>query len=130
MRVEVPKMVRTRRKGSRGWQSRRRWTAEDAREALAAAERSGQSQCQFAFEHGLDAQRLSRWKKQLGAPSTAVQPAFEEIPSSRIESAARAALGERFEVVLRSGRVVRVGESFNAEALRRLLSVVDPEETC
>jgi len=31
---------------------------------------------------------------------------------------------ERFEVVLPSGRVVRVPESFDADALRRLLAVV------
>ena len=37
---------------------------------------------------------------------------------------------ERFEIVLPSGRVVRVPESFDASALRRLLVVVDEARAC
>jgi hypothetical protein len=33
---------------------------------------------------------------------------------------------ERFEIVLRSGRVVRVPEPFDTNALLRLLAIVDP----
>jgi hypothetical protein len=37
---------------------------------------------------------------------------------------------ERFEIVLPSGRVVRVPESFDAGTLRRLLDVVDEVRSC
>ena len=37
---------------------------------------------------------------------------------------------ERFEVVLPSGRIVRVPESFDAGALRRLLDEVDGVRAC
>lgn len=115
---------------ARDWRSRRRWTAKDAREALAAAEESGQSLREFGAEHGLEPHRLSRWRRRLQGPVTTEAPAFEEVPASRLEEAKRHDLRERFEVVLRSGRVVRVSESFEPEALRRLLSVVDEEPPC
>ena len=36
----------------------------------------------------------------------------------------------RFEIVLASGRIVRVPESFDAGALRRLLAVVEEGRAC
>lgn len=123
-------MGRKGRERARDWRSRRRWTAEEAREALAAAEESGQSLRVFAAEHGLEVHRLSRWRRRLQGAVRPEAPAFEEVPASGLEEAKRLDLRERFEIVLRSGRVVRVSESFEADALRRLLSVVDEERPC
>lgn len=123
-------MGRTRRRGARSWRASRRWTAQEARAALAEAERSGLRLSQFAVEYGLDVQRLLRWRKQLAVPIAQSTLAFEEIPSSRIAQAPSVAHRERFEIELRNGRVVRVSESFDAEALRRLLSIVEEERTC
>lgn len=123
-------MGRKRRKGSRDWKSRRRWTAEDAREVLAEADASGQTMRGFAAEHGLDEHRLSRWRRRLAGSVVTERPEFEEVVSSHVEVAQRNDSGDRFEIVLRSGRMVRVGESFDAEALRRLLSVVDEWQRC
>ncbi len=87
--------------------ARRRWSAEEARAVLKRLDASGLSVREFAARHGLDAQRLYRWRAQLamaGSPAAA----FIEIkpPASTA-----------IEVVLRSGHVIRVGDGFGEEAL-------------
>jgi hypothetical protein len=110
----------------------RRWTAEEAGQALVAWEDSGLELTAFAIGAGLDPQRLTRWRRRL---ATTGSPTFEEVlPCVALAAVERDALHgverERFEVVLPSGRVVRVPESFDAGALRRLLAVVDEARTC
>ena len=46
---------------------RPRWNTDDAREVIAALERSGKPVSVFAVEHGLDPQRVSLWRRRLGA---------------------------------------------------------------
>jgi hypothetical protein len=106
----------------------RRWTSEEAGQALAALDQSGLELTAFAIREGLDPQRLSRWRRRLAASP----PVFEEVLASEV-IAADAAIHkrqERFEIVLVSGRVVRVPESFDAGALRRILAVVDEGRPC
>jgi hypothetical protein len=110
----------------------RRWTAEEAGQALVAWEDSGLELTAFATGAGLDPQRLIRWRRRL---ATMGSPTFEEVlPCVALATVERDALRgvgrERFEVVLPSGRVVRVPESFDAGALRRLLAVVDEARAC
>jgi hypothetical protein len=94
--------------------------------------RSGLGPSAFAIQEGLDPQRLTRWRRQLAA---AAPPTFEEVipvvTAAALDTAAEVhRAGERFEIVLPSGRVVRVPESFDAGALRRLLAVVDEVRAC
>jgi hypothetical protein len=57
--------------------NRPRWTEEDAREVLAALQRSGKSVGVFAQERGLDPQRVYLWRRRLGS---VVEPAqFREV---------------------------------------------------
>jgi hypothetical protein len=112
--------------------TRRRWTEEEARQVLVAWEESGLELTAFALGEGLDPQRLTRWRRRLVATAA---PRFEEIVSrviatTIVSGTAAEVVGERFEVVLPSGRVVRVPESFDASALRRLLLVVDEVRAC
>jgi transposase-like protein len=106
----------------------RRWTPEEASQALAALEQSGLELTAFAIREGLDPQRLSRWRRRLAAS----MPVFEEVITSEVIAAGAATheRQERFEIVLASGRVVRVPESFDAGALRRLLAIVDEVRPC
>jgi transposase-like protein len=50
---------------------RPRWNAEDARQVIAALDRSGQSVSVFAAEHGLDPQRVYLWRRRLGIAGSA-----------------------------------------------------------
>jgi transposase-like protein len=96
---------------------RRRWNAEYAGAVLRILESSGMSVREFAARHGVDAQRLYRWRAQLGSVAAVTEtPAFVEIKPSD---------SGPIEVVLRSGHVVRVPDGFAEETLRRVVAVLD-----
>jgi hypothetical protein len=100
---------------------RARWTEQDARVALAALDRSGQPVRTFAAERGLDPQRLYAWRRRLGRaePTT-----FQELVFRAPAPISIASGDAGFEIVLRSGVVVRVPSTFDPVALERLLAVV------
>ena len=111
---------------------RRRWTAEDAKQALSALDQSGLSPHAFAMREGLDPQRLWRWRRKFAA---AAAPPFEEIvrrDTASVVDREATSCGKQqpFEIVLGSGRVLRVPTSFDAGALRRLLTLVDAVRPC
>jgi transposase-like protein len=102
---------------------RRRWSADDARAALAALSASGLSARAFAAREGLDVQRLQRWRRRLAASHEAAEaePRFVEVvgqPAGVVE------------VVLRSGRVLRCSESIEAHALERIATVLEELPAC
>ncbi len=110
----------------------RRWTEEEARQALADFDRSGLGIVAFAIREGLTPQRLGRWRRRLEGVAA---PAFEEVTSRVTAVGASGGVAvpverERFEIVLPSGCVVRVPESFDASALQRLLSVMAEVRAC
>lgn len=126
-------MPKQRARNSSTYLTRRRWTEDDAREALAAFEDSGLTMAAFVVREGLDPQRLQRWRRVLGAPSRG--PEFEEIPRREVLASGAVvaepeAAGGVLEVVLASGRVVRVSPAFDAPTLRRLLAVLDEAGAC
>jgi transposase-like protein len=95
---------------------RRRWRAEEARAVLDRLDSSGLSVSEFAAREGLSAQRLHRWRKQLGREHTK-GPAFVEIT--------RSAATVPIEVVLHSGHVLRVSNGFGEDTLRRIVEVLE-----
>lgn len=125
-------MQHRRARSSSPYLAHRRWTAEDARRALDDLEQSGLELRAFAIREGLDPQRLARWRRRLAGQTG---PAFQEIvvrePATVVEmDVARSALGQHFEIVLTSGRAVRVPASFDAGALRQLLEIVEQVRSC
>jgi hypothetical protein len=102
-------------------QPARRWSIADAERALAAHAASGLSVAAFAARERLDVQRLHRWRRRLGATPRQVAPAFVEV--QRLERAP-------VEVVLLSGRVLRVSESIDVSALRRLVDALEDGAEC
>lgn len=88
------------------YRTQRRWTAAAARAALTALERSGLSLAAFAAREELDVQRLRHWRKRL-----ATTPAFVELALRE---------PERIEIVLRSGRTLRVPVTIDRTALASL----------
>ena len=97
---------------------RRRWRAKDARAILKRLAASGLAVREFAARHGLDAQRLYRWRAQFASvePASVSPAAFVEVKP--LGSAA-------LEVVVRSGHVIRVPDGFSEETLRRAVAVLD-----
>lgn len=131
--------------------ARRRWTPKDAKKALAALARSGLPLAEFAIRKGLVAHRLIRWQQRLGvelptAPDIPHVPdvsdvldaiTFEEVVPPELSR--RAAVDRHtppdvrrdpFELVLPTGLIVRVAESFNADALVRLLTAISEVGRC
>ena len=107
---------------ARSYRSCRRWTAVEGRAALTALAASGLSAAAFGEREGLDPQRLYAWERKLGVAKARVQRAeFVEV---------RRAVTERIEVVLRSGVVVRVAETVDAEALRRIVEALERTSPC
>ena len=101
----------------------RRWTAKDAEAVLSAQGASGLSIPAFAAREGFDDQRLYFWRRRLKESSAATTaPAFIEV---RSQTVARGCV----EIVLRSGRIVRVEDSIEARVLRGLIQVLE-EPTC
>jgi transposase-like protein len=103
----------------------RRWRVADARAVLDAQVASGLSVCQFARQQGLDPQRLHRWRHQLNGRGVA-GTTFVELG----HSALAAQPTQPIEVVLCSGRVLRVAESVDVIALKRLARALEERETC
>ena len=99
---------------------RPRWSVDDAREVVAALERSGQSVSVFAAEHGLDPQRVYGWRRRIGA--RAERTTFRELTVPTESSS--------FEVMLASGLRVRVPHDFDSEALVRLFEALARADVC
>ena len=101
----------------------RRWTEDSARAVLAAQSASGLSVAVFAAREGLDPQRLYFWRRRLGnstEPSEA--PTFIEVRPATSR--------ELVEIALRSGHVIRVAESIDADVLRRLVDALEEGRAC
>jgi transposase-like protein len=104
---------------------RTRWTAERARQVLAELEGSEMSVGAFATKRGLHPQRLYRWRRRMATTTRAATQAsaFAEI-TLRGRDREQGGL-ERFEIELARGRIVRVAPSFDTEALRRLVRLLE-----
>ena len=99
---------------------RRRWKSADARGVLAALTASGLSLNEFARREGLQVQRLIRWRQRLADESRRAAPAAAH---EVIEIGPRGA--EPVEVVLTSGRVLRVAETIDVATLARLVAALE-----
>jgi transposase-like protein len=108
---------------SRSQSTRRRWKESEARGVLEAARASGLTLSAFAAREGLAAHRLYFWKRRLQQAGKDSSPPVAFLELRRSAPAA-------VEVVLRSGRVLRVSESIDAGALRRLVDVLEQERAC
>ena len=106
----------------------RYWSPEEAKQALAAAAESGLSLRAYAAEAHLDPRRLWRWRKRLESEPGETTPAFQEVRRAVVVERRGVVESERIEVVLRSGVILRIGASFDAGVLRRLLTVLEGEE--
>src|SRR4051794_1030303 len=88
---------------------------------------SGLSAEQFAAELGINAGTLKFWKYKLGQPAPEKQQRkarLRRLPLVELQSAP-VTQDSGFDLELRGGRRVRVPAGFDADALKRLLSVLE-----
>jgi transposase-like protein len=110
---------------------RQRWTREQARAVLEKHASSGLTVREFAEREGLEPARLYRWRERLGGS------AGQQLAASAGSMPERAAFVElrahrpsRVEVVLRTGHVLFVPDSFDARALSRLVEMLERAAEC
>lgn len=116
--------MRQSRQSSKSSSSRHRWTAVEARAVLAEQQASGLSSLAFARRKGLSPQRLYWWRQRLEAASLerASRQAFVEVTA--------ASAGLPVEVIVRSGRVLRVPASIDPEVLLQLVEALEKSSPC
>jgi transposase-like protein len=123
-------LAKSRHRAPPSTKRRTRWTPERARQVLAELEGSELPVAAFATQCGLHPQRLYRWRRRMATKARAITqaPAFAEVTVRRHDR--EHGVREGFEIELGRGRIVRVGPSFDAEALRRLLRVLEEDGPC
>lgn len=110
-------------KSHRSSSPRVRWTSAQAGAVLAEQQASGLSLLAFARDNGLSAKRLYWWRRRLEAGSNAnvPRPAFVEVTTG-----AR----ELVEIIVRTGRVLRVPASVDPDSLVRLVEALERRSPC
>jgi hypothetical protein len=101
----------------------RRWSVDDGRAMAAALARSGLHVAKFAREHGLDEQRVRKWKARVAQGPSVFAPV-------RLTASAERAHGGGIELVLRGGHTVRVKRDFDTELLRDVVRTLEGVESC
>jgi transposase len=118
---------------------RRRWSLAEKERLVAASLEPGVSVSEVARAAGLHVSQLFRWRKQLcirlEPPATATEPLVEPklVPVTIVPMTAtdtppprrRRRRSGMIEIEVSGGRRVRVGGDVDAEALRRVLDVLE-----
>lgn len=105
------------------------WREEEARVVLDSCLASGLSIAAFAEEHGLRPERLYRWQRRLDRDSDLSFHPVEVVESRPV--AGLADHGEApqpssdVELILRNGRRIRVGRSYDRDLLRDLVETLE-----
>jgi len=112
------------------WRSgkRRRYSLELKKQILSEASVPGVSVSSVARRHGLNANLIFNWRRRFGG---GLEPAF--VPAVVVAECAPVSgvslgwegSGGRMEVVAVNGRRIVVSADFNAQAVHRLLDVVE-----
>jgi len=115
---------------------RRRWSREEKEQIVAASFEPGATASEVARRAGIHTSQLFRWRKELCERTDVAEQRLvpvEIAPAMIVEAAApeqRPPLRQRrkaglIEIELKDGRRLRVDWEVDAEALRRVLDVLD-----
>ncbi len=92
---------------------------------VARWEASGESAAEFASRIGTGPATLYRWRREFRRTPVGREPPLALAKLVEVQSAVVAVADDRFEVGLVGGRSLRVPLSFDADALGRLLRVLE-----
>ena len=120
---------------------RRRWTTDQKRQLVWDGLNSGKSLARFARQHGIHSSVMHRWLKELTRPiltaGSATSPMFAAVRVAEgplltapeapapVPGAAPDTCRGMIEIVLAGDRRIRVGFNVDADALRRVVAVLD-----
>jgi transposase len=129
--------VRTSPRGDVGARKRRSWSAEQKKAIVAEIDVGGATLSEVARRHGLHANVLFRWRRELGsamgtpardavsptsAPATSFVPVTLSSPSAPASTLVRPGT---IEIVLAGGRTVRVGSDVDTGTLVRIVEALE-----
>jgi transposase-like protein len=101
------------------------------RQAIRRWLRSGLTARAFCLEHGLAEANLYAWRRTLAARDAQTVPFAEvQVLADEADSKTAQAANTALELVLANGRVLRIGASFEADTLRRLLPLLEEGRSC
>jgi len=105
---------------------RRRWSEPEKQRLVAETFEPGMSVSLVARRRGVDSSLLFRWRRRLVGPADPL-PVFAPVEVARGEPAPAPALagGGLIEIELASGHRLRVDRHVDADALRRVLGVLE-----
>ena len=104
---------------------RRRRSLEEIERILAEFRTSGLSQQRFALTHGINPVTLGYWIRRTTREPAAIAPRALVPVRLKVPEGTTMTGSPAFEVILRSRRVLRVSSDFDAEALRRLVTILE-----
>ena len=101
------------------------------RQTIRRWRKSGLAARAFCLENRLSQASLYAWQRTLAQRDAQVIP-FAQVHVLADESSdpLSGAVGAAFELVLANRRVLRIGTTFDAKALRRLLPVLEEDASC
>ena len=114
-----------------GTERRRRWSLQDKLQIVEETMQPGVTVTEVARRHGLAASVVFTWRRlardgRLGDAGPAFVPVeITPVPAPVQSAASTPRRSGLIEIVLRHGRRIRVDREVDAEALRRVLQVVE-----
>lgn len=102
------------------------WRESQARVMVEAWHASGKTIIAFAARHGVEARRLGRWVRRLGAEDAGVRFHPVRITGASVQEPP----GPRIEIELASGQRVRVAPGFDIDDLQRVVTVLERAAGC
>ena len=111
-----------------GVERRRRWSLDQKRAIVLESQRPGVSVLAIARKHGIGTGQLYSWRRRLRGDGTSVAVGFARVELPAVSAAAPAApaapAAGLIEIALSDGTNIRVGQTVDERALRRVLRVL------
>ena len=111
-----------------GVERRRRWSREQKRAIVLESERPGASPTAVARKHGIGTGQLYTWRRRLRDETPATALGFVRVGmadgSAPVQVAPSASAAGSIEIALPDGTNIRVGQTVDERALRRVLRVL------
>jgi transposase len=129
--------LRTSARGDVGARRRRSWSREQKKAIVAEIDVEGATLSEVARRHGVHANVLFRWRRELGsamgtppddAATATAAPTTSFVPVTLSSSSIPASMLTRpgtIEIVLDGGRTVRVGSDVDTAALVRIVEALE-----